>query len=155
MQFIAALRQYGDLRVGGLSVEFTMLSFAIILGIVQLFLAAQFVTAERGVAWNMGPRDETAPLKSKLAGRLDRAFWNFLETFPFFAVLVLMTSVLGRHSWLTVSGSQLYVAARVIYVPLYAFGVTGLRTLAFLAATAGILMLIASLLLPNLAMAGH
>ena len=131
-----------------MSVEFTMLALAVVLGLVQLFLAAQFVTSERGVAWNIGPRDETPPLKGKLAGRLDRAFWNFLETFPFFAVAVVMAAILGRHTWQTLWGSQLYLAGRVLYVPLYAFGVTGLRTLAFLAATAGILLLLAALFAP-------
>ena len=35
--------------------------------------------------------------------------------------------------------------ARVLYVPLYAFGVTGVRTLAFLVSLAGLIMVIAAL----------
>lgn len=136
--------QFAGLHLAGLSVEFTMLACAIVLGLVQLFLAAQFVTAERGLLWNMGPRDETVPLKGKLAGRLDRAFGNFRETFAFFATAVVMAAILGRHNWETVLGSELYVAARILYVPLYAFGVTGLRTLAFIVATAGIVVVLAA-----------
>ena len=98
--------------------------------------------------WNIGPRDETAPLKGKLAGRLDRAFRNFMETFPFFAVAIVMAAVLGRHNWATAFGAELYLAARILYVPLYAFGVTGLRTLSFLAATTGIGLVIAALFVP-------
>src|SRR5262249_34392204 len=114
-------------------------------GFVQLFLAVQLVTAERGTAWNVGPRDATPPLKGKVAGRLDRAFANFKETFPFFAAAVLMVAILGRHSWTTQLGSELYVAARVLYVPLYAFGVTGLRTLAFLFSVVGIGLVVSAL----------
>ena len=152
MQFVQTLQHLPivNFRAGGMSVEFTMLALAIVLGLLQLFLAAHFVTNERGVAWNIGPRDETAPLRSKLAGRLDRAFWNFLETFGFFAIAVVMAAILGRHNWATLWGSQLYLAARILYVPLYAFGVTGLRTLAFLAATVGILLVLAVLFMPGL-----
>jgi uncharacterized MAPEG superfamily protein len=148
MQYIQILRRYADIRVAGLTIEMTMLLFAVLIGMVQLFLAAQFVTRERGTAWNIGPRDETPPLKGKLAGRLDRAFANFRETFPFFAVLVVMTTIANRHSALTAGGAQLYVAARILYVPLYAFGVTGIRTLAFLASVAGLVMLIVALFTP-------
>jgi len=139
---------YLNIHLGGMSVEFSMLTIAILLGFVQLFLAVQVVTAERGTAWNVGPRDVTPPLKGKLAGRLDRAFSNFKETFPFFAVAILMTAILGRHSWTTQVGSELYVAARILYVPLYAFGVTGLRTLAFLVSVVGIGLVLAALFVP-------
>lgn len=151
MAFLQTLAHWPivNFHTGGMSVELTMLAFAVVLGFVQLFLAAHFVTSERGVAWNVGPRDETPPLKGKLAGRLDRAFWNFLETFPFFAIAVLIAAILNRHNWETVWGSQIYLAARVLYVPLYAFGITGLRTLAFLTATAGIILVMAALFVPG------
>jgi hypothetical protein len=38
------------LQLGGMSVEFTMLALAAVLGFVHLFLASHFVTQERGVA---------------------------------------------------------------------------------------------------------
>jgi uncharacterized MAPEG superfamily protein len=146
---MSALQTYTNFHVAGLSTEFTMLAFAIVLGLVQLFLAVQLVTRERGVAWNMGPRDETPPLRGKLAGRLDRAFNNFRETFPFFAAVVVMAAILGRHNAMTALGSELYLAGRVIYVPLYAIGATGLRTLSFLIATAGIIIVLVAIFSPG------
>jgi uncharacterized MAPEG superfamily protein len=134
-----------NLQFGGMSVEMTMLALAILLGFVQLFLAAHFVTAERGLGWNVGARDNTAPLSGHLAGRLDRAFQNFKETFPFFAAAVIMAAVLGRHNWATLWGSQIYLAARILYVPLYAMGVPVVRTLVWAAASAGILLVVAAL----------
>jgi uncharacterized MAPEG superfamily protein len=139
---------YLNIHLGGMSIEFSMLLIAILLGFVQLFLAVQVVTAERGTAWNVGPRDVTPPLKGKLAGRLDRAFANFRETFPFFAAAILMAAILGRHNWSTQIGSELYVAARILYLPLYAFGVTGLRTLVFLLSVVGIGLVLAVLFTP-------
>ncbi len=134
-----------EFTLGHMSVEFTMLALAIVLGFVHLFIAIHVITNERGFMWNTGARDNTEPLTSKLAGRLDRAFWNFLETFPFFAAAVLMAAASGRHNWQTVGGSELYLAARVIYLPLYALGIPFLRTLVWLAATVGIFLVLAAL----------
>ena len=134
-----------QLALGNMSVEFTMLALAIVLGFVQLFLAAHVVTSERGIAWNVGARDETAPLKSKLAGRLERAFKNFMETFGFFAVAVLMAAVLDRHNGQTVLGAELYLAGRILYVPLYALGIPVVRTIAWAAATIGIVLILVAL----------
>jgi uncharacterized MAPEG superfamily protein len=133
-----------DLRLGGMSVELTMLALAAVLGFVHLFLAAHFVTQERGAAWNTGARDNTPPLTGKVAGRLDRAFRNFRETFPIFAVAVFLITFLDRHNARTEWGSQLYFWMRVIYLPLYALGVPFLRTIVWLASAVGILMVLSA-----------
>jgi uncharacterized MAPEG superfamily protein len=119
---------------------------ALILGFVHLFAAANVITSERGLIWNMGPRDNTPPLRSILAGRLDRAFANFKETFGFFASAVLACAILGRHTALTVWGAEVYLAGRIVYLPLYAAGVPIVRTIAWAIATAGIVFLIVALL---------
>ena len=131
--------------IAGLPVEFTMLALAIVLGMLQLFIAARVGNGQRGIAWNVGPRDTPSPPVSALAGRLDRAFRNFMETFPFFAVAVLSAHAMNRFSWLTLIGSQVYLIGRVIYVPLYAAGVPAIRTLVWLIATVGMLLVVAAL----------
>ncbi|HWA31729.1 MAG TPA: MAPEG family protein [Rhizomicrobium sp.] len=133
-----------NLTLGGMSVELTMLALACVLGFVHLFLGAHFVTQERGTAWNVGARDNTPPLQGKLAGRLDRAFNNFRETFPIFAVAVLIITVLDRHNARTEWGAQLYFWMRVIYLPLYAAGVPMIRTIVWLLATVGILLVLSA-----------
>lgn len=132
--------------LGGLTTEFTMLALAVILGFVHLFAATHVITSERGLMWNMGPRDNTPVLKSTLAGRLDRAFQNFKETFVFFAALVLACAVIGRHNGLTIWGAELYLAGRILYLPLYAAGIPILRTIVWAVATIGIVFLIAAML---------
>jgi uncharacterized MAPEG superfamily protein len=123
----------------------TMLLLAIIVGIVQLFLAATIMTKDRGTAWNAGPRDEPGMPLGKMAGRLDRAFMNFKETFPFFAAAVLACTVTGRIGATTAWGAELYVLARILYVPAYAFGLTGVRSLIFMASAAGIIAILVGL----------
>jgi len=87
---------------------------------------------------------------SAVAGRLERASRNFMETFPFFAVAIVLCALAGRHNWATIWGAQVYLAARVLYLPLYAFGVPGVRTLVWLVATLSIILLLVALLYPAL-----
>jgi uncharacterized MAPEG superfamily protein len=124
-----------------MTIELTMLAWAIVLGVVHVFATGQVAAAQHGLAYNMGPRDDQKPMTG-MGGRLVRAYANFMQTFPFFAAAVLMAHVIGRHSWLTVLGAQCYFWARLAYVPLYIFGVPVLRTVAFVVATAGIVMIL-------------
>ena len=82
-----------------------------------------------------------------LAGRLERALTNFLETFPLFAAAVLMAQAIGVHNWMTEWGAQLYFWGRVLYLPLYAFGVVLVRSLVWNVATAGIILILLALAL--------
>jgi uncharacterized MAPEG superfamily protein len=139
-----------DLSVAGLSTELTMLAFAAVLGLFQLVIAARSGNSQRGLRWNVGARDEPPPAVGKVAGRLERAFRNFMETFPIFAVAVVLCALAGRHNWATIWGSQIYLAARILYLPLYGFGVPGLRTLVWIVATLSIILILVALLYPGL-----
>jgi uncharacterized MAPEG superfamily protein len=79
-----------------------------------------------------------------IAGRLERALRNFVETFPLFAATVLIAHVTNTHSWMTEWGVQLYFGARVTYLALYAAGVF-LLPLVWNVATLGIAMVLLSL----------
>jgi len=129
-----------------MTTELTMLALAVVLGLVQIVLAAQAKTRQNGFQWTAGPRDEPRPPLTGVAGRLERALSNFLETFPLFVAAVLIAHAAGRHDGMTVWGAQLYFWARVAYVPLYAFGITLVRTLAWAVATLGIILILLSLL---------
>ena len=131
--------------LAGLPTEFTMLGLAIGLGLFQLLIAARVGNSQRGIQWNVGARDAPPPPVSALAGRLERAYRNFMETFPFFAAAILATHATNRFSWLTLIGSQVYVIARVVYLPLYAAGVPVIRTLVWLAGTIGLILVLAAL----------
>lgn len=125
--------------------ELTVLVLAILLGFVHLFSAGNAARHVRGFKWNAGARDnKVAPLEG-VAGRLDRAFKNYLETFAFFAAAVLIAHLVNRHNALTVYGAWLYLIARLIYLPVYAAGVAYIRSLIWFAATAGIFMVLAGL----------
>jgi uncharacterized MAPEG superfamily protein len=128
-----------------MTLEMEMLAWSIVLGLVHIVASALATTGQYGAAWNLGPRDQPMPPLQGVAGRLQRALRNFLETFPLFAAAVLMADAVNRHGPLAVWGAQLYFWARVAYLPLYAFGVPGVRTLAWTVATLGIVMILLAL----------
>jgi uncharacterized MAPEG superfamily protein len=119
--------------------EMKMLAWAIVLGLLQLVIAASLSTAQRGLAWNTGARDGVPLALTGVAARMDRALHNFLETFPFFAAAVLAVTVLQSANPGTALGAQLYFWGRVAYVPLYALGVPYLRTIAWTVSIVGLL----------------
>ncbi len=129
-----------------MTTELTLLTWTLLLAFVYIFASVIVRTRQYGPKWNAGPRDETMPPPSLITGRLVRAQANLFETLPLFIAVVLVAHVAGVHTRLTVLGAELYFWARVVYLPLYAFGVPGLRTIAFLAGAVGILMIVSAVL---------
>jgi len=76
----------------------------------------------------------------KTGARLDRAYKNFLETFPFFAGAVLLDHALGKSTSTSVLGAQIYLWARVLYVPAYVIAIPFARTICWTVGLVGILM---------------
>jgi uncharacterized MAPEG superfamily protein len=128
-------------------IELTMLGASLILAVVQIGLAGHFRTKQYGTKWNTGARDETMPPLDPLAGRLVRAQANLFETLPLFIGAVLGCAAAGHFDGRSAIGAQIYVWARVVYVPLYAAGIPVVRTLVWLVSAVGLLMVIASLML--------
>jgi uncharacterized MAPEG superfamily protein len=128
-----------------MTIELRMLALAIVLGLAQIILASHAASLQRGYLWTASARDEALPPLSGVAGRLQRALQNFVETFPLFAAAVLIAHVAASHSWMTEWGVHLYFWARVAYVALYAAGIFLLRSLVWNVAALGILLILASL----------
>jgi uncharacterized MAPEG superfamily protein len=129
-----------------MSVEIKMLGWSVILGLIYVLVAATFATQQRGLKWNAGNRDgEVKPLTG-VAARAARANANFLETFGFFAALVLALMVTHQGTAHTALGAQLYLWARVAYLPIYLIGIPYLRTVVWIVSLLGLLQLLQGLL---------
>lgn len=126
------------------AIELQLLAIAVLIGLVHLLWASAAAQPQRGLKWNVGPRDEPVVLTG-MAGRLERASANFRETFPLFAAAVIVTYLSGRIGYLTAHGALIYVAARALYMPLYAFGVPVVRSIVWLISFVGIGMVLAAM----------
>ncbi|EQB30221.1 MAPEG family protein [Sphingobium ummariense] len=119
-------------------VELTILAWSCILLLVHIFAAAHLKTKQYGAAWNMSARDQKLPPLDPVAGRLVRAQANFLETYPIAIIVLLGVVIAGRTSEWTAIGGWIWLGARVVYLPLYGFGVPLVRTLVYLVSLVGL-----------------
>jgi uncharacterized MAPEG superfamily protein len=123
-----------------------ILSWTLVLALVQVFLPVIIKTQQYGPKWNAGPRDQDVPPPSILAGRLDRAQRNLYETLPIFIAAVLIAQIGAADAALSLLGAQLYLGSRVLYVPIYALGIPYVRTLVWMVGLAGLVALLYAIL---------
>ena len=132
-----------------MTLELWILLGAALLGIVHLSAASFTFKAQVGNAYTVGPRDDNRQ-RTGIAGRLDRAQSNFLETFSIFAACVLLVHITNAYGSFSYWGSILYLSGRVLYLPLYAAGVPWLRTLSWNVATLGLVLVGVQVVVSNL-----
>ena len=103
--------------------ELTALTLAALLQMVQYLLFAVPANLELGTRYTSGPRD-TAPKRSlsPRTARLQRAMNNHFEGLILFGIAVGVVTLSGQSSPVTATCAWVYLAARVLYVPAYAFG---------------------------------
>jgi uncharacterized MAPEG superfamily protein len=128
--------------------ELCILGWTLVLAFVQILAFDMARTGQYGLKWNTGARDEDMPPLSPIANRLQRAQNNLFETLPLFIAAVLIAHLAGRNGDLTHNGALIYLVGRIVYVPLYAFGVKQIRSLVWLVSTAGLLMIFWAILAP-------
>ena len=109
-------------------VELKVLGYAALLQIVQFVLMAVPVNLQLGVAYTGGHRDEQLQATG-VPGRLKRALENHFEGLILFTIAVLVVVLGEASSALTEKCAWVYLWARILYVPAYASGVYGVRSL--------------------------
>jgi uncharacterized MAPEG superfamily protein len=130
-----------------MTTELTVLALGCLLLLAHVLLAGRYRTRQYGTEWNMGARDEDMPPLDKVAGRLDRARGNYLETFPVAIVALLGLTIADRTSDLTAIAAWVWLAARSVYLPLYWAGIPKVRTLVWGIGFLALLVLLGALLL--------
>ena len=110
------------------------------MGLIAILGHALLADLEFGIKYGLGNRDNPPETKNLVTSRLKRANANFAETFAIFAAVVIAVTITDRANDQTALGAALYFWARLAYVPLYAFGVQGLRSLAWLISIVGIVI---------------
>ena len=101
----------------------------IIVVIVAQVLAAM---SQVGLGALASPRDDAGPLTG-VAGRLDRALRNCVVAMVLFAPAVLIVELKGVAGGGSLLAAQVFLIARVLYVPIYAAGIPWVRTLVWAA----------------------
>ncbi len=116
-----------------ITTELAMAVAIIALGLVQLVLAAIEYRRVHGVHYANTARDKASgKTDSPLLGRLNRAQANLMETAPYFIGICVIIAVTGTSTVATQVAAVIFVAARIVYFPLYALGVPYLRGMVWL-----------------------
>jgi len=102
----------------------------VIVTILIQVLAAQ---AQVGLMALVKPRDDMPPLTG-VAGRMDRCQKNSVVAMALFAPAVLILAVQSAFSPASLLAAQVFLIARVLYVPIYAAGIPWARTLVWVIA---------------------
>jgi uncharacterized MAPEG superfamily protein len=111
-------------------IETTVLILYGFLVIVTLLLQATGAMTQLGMGYLLSSRDENRTV-SGIAGRLDRALNNSIVAMVLFAPAVLLIAVTDKSTAQTALAAQAFLLARVVYLPAYAFRLTGIRSLAW------------------------
>ena len=123
-----------------MTVELTMLFWAVALTFAQLLVAVLLAIGQLGLTELTGNREGLAP-PSEMAGRAKRAHANMLESLVLFAILILVVQVAGLNNEMTALGAQIFVFARLVYAVVYIVGVPWLRTVIWAISVVGMVMI--------------
>ncbi len=111
--------------------ELTVLALAALLQAVQFALMAVPANLELGTRATLSPRDGQ-PLAEKVSprtARLIRALNNHFEALILFTIAVVVVTLSGQSTGFTAACAWIYLAARIAYIPAYAFGWVPWRSL--------------------------
>lgn len=128
--------------------ELTALALSGLLQAVQFLLMAIPANRDLGPGYTMSARDR-APSRdlSPTAARLKRALENHFEGLILFTLAVVVVTFTKITTPLTAACAWTYLAARILYVPAYALGLSPWRSLIWAVGFAAtVAMIIAALL---------
>lgn len=117
--------------MSALTYELWMLFAAFGITAFSIFVQGMHLGAAAGNAYVLSDRSNPAPVNGPMGGRLARTVRNQIEGMALFVPLVVIASLAGISNDWTQWGALIFVCARLAYVPLYAFGVKGLRSMAW------------------------
>jgi uncharacterized MAPEG superfamily protein len=127
-----------------MTTELTMLTCAVGLTILQLLVVIAGAMTQAPLSVLVGNRE--TPVEGKgWVGRAQRAHRNMLESLLPFAAVVLVAHAAGISNEYTVLGTKLFLYGRIAYTIVYVAGIPWLRTVVWVAALAGMLMVLAQL----------
>lgn len=103
--------------------ELTTLALAALLQAVQFLLFAVPANMELGTGYTSSARDRPPSRQiSERTARLQRALNNHFEGLILFTIAVVVVTLGNQSSGFTATCAWVYLAARILYIPAYAFG---------------------------------
>ena len=110
--------------------ELAALAATAFIHLIAVGWSQKCLTDDIGKDGNVAPRDGDLDL-SVLTNRLRRALANHTENIGPFIIAVVLVEFTDSNGWLTAIAAWVFVAARALYLPAYAFGWVPWRSLIY------------------------
>ena len=112
--------------------ETTILAAYGLLIMITILMQVLGSMRQLSLGYLMSARDDPRDA-GRMTARIKRALDNSIVAMTLFAPAILILVVLERTSASSLLAAQVFLIARIIYLPVYALGVPAIRTLAWLA----------------------
>ena len=122
--------------------ELTCLELSVVLWVAHVLCQAFTARAEFGDDYLFSPRDTQVTPKGLACGRATRALHNYVENLGPFVAMDLALIATQHTGGL---GATIWIAGRIVYLPIYLVGIKYLRTAAWAVSVIGLLMMLGRL----------
>jgi uncharacterized MAPEG superfamily protein len=122
--------------------ELTCLELSVALWLVHVLVQATVGNVELPFGYLFTSRDKPAAASSLLFGRATRALANYVENLTPFVAVVLALTVTQRTGGAGAVGATIWILARIVYLPIYVFGIIYVRTLVWGISIFGLVMML-------------
>ncbi|MGN6463880.1 MAG: MAPEG family protein [Rhizobiaceae bacterium] len=127
------------------STELHVIAWSVILLLVHVVIQTLSLTRDGGLGYALSNRDGDVAI-SAVTDRLTRGLRNYVETYGAFVALALALAVTGKTGGLGATGALIWFWARVVYVPVFAAGIPGLRTGVWTISIIGLILMLSRLM---------
>ena len=125
--------------------ELTCLELSVALWVVHVLVQAGVGNVELPLGYLFTSRDKPPAVNGLLFGRATRALANYIENLTPFVAVALALIVTQRTGGAGALGATIWILARIVYIPLYLFGVVYARTLVWGISIVGLVMMLGRL----------
>jgi uncharacterized MAPEG superfamily protein len=122
--------------------ELTCLELSVVLWLVHVLVQAAVGNAMMPSGYLATARDKSAAASGVLYGRASRALANYLENLTPFVAVALALIATQRTGRVGAIGATIWVLARIVYLPIYFFGIIYVRSAVWVISIIGLVMML-------------
>ena len=126
--------------------ELTCLELSVVLWLVHVLVQAALGNAQTPFGYLFTARDKPAAASGVLYARATRALANYVENLTPFVAVVLALILTQRAGGAGAIGATIWILARIVYLPIYVFGIIYVRTVAWMISIIGLVMMLGRLI---------
>ena len=126
--------------------ELACLQLSVVLWLAHVLVQATVGNVELPFGYLFTSRDKPAAVSGLLFGRATRALANYVENLTPFVAVVLALIVTQRTGGSGAIGTTIWILARIVYIPVYLFGIMYARTVVWAISIIGLVMMLSRLI---------